>query len=77
MFVRIESSDGHLFTVTREVATCSKTLKNLLEDVTSEESPLIPLPCVKGKTLSLVVAHCMQHEAQGSGGNGGGGGGGG
>lgn len=67
MSVRIESSDGHLFTVTREVASCSKTLKNLLEDVRSEESPLIPIPCVKGKILSLMVTYCKQRGENGGG----------
>ncbi|KAL4580869.1 hypothetical protein LXL04_017075 [Taraxacum kok-saghyz] len=49
----LKSSDNQLFTVEKEIAIKSTTLKNLLED--GCVSPVIPLPNLDSKILTLVL----------------------
>ena len=52
----LTSADGTQFTVPREIAVQSVTVKNLLEDVSDTAVP-IPLPNVDTSTLRDVVAY--------------------
>ena len=61
--ITLESSDGKKFTIEREKAEKSITLKNLIEDLkqTGQEAP-IPLPNVDGATLEAIV-NCLKKPA--------------
>jgi S-phase kinase-associated protein 1 len=57
--VTLLSQDGQSFTVSQTIAKMSETVKNLLDDVGSENP--IPLPNVSGKILEKVVEYCKYH----------------
>lgn len=61
MFVTLISSDNHTIRVEPEAAKMSVTLKNLLEDLPEEDSP-IRVPNVTGDILALVMQYCGQHK---------------
>lgn len=61
MFVTLISSDNHTITVEPEAAKMSVTLKNLLEDLPEEDSP-IKVPNVTGDILALVMQYCDYHK---------------
>jgi S-phase kinase-associated protein 1 len=62
--ITLESNDGKRFTLEKEIAEKSITIKNLLEDNPSEletfEKNPIPLPNIQGKTLQAIV-NCLQN----------------
>jgi S-phase kinase-associated protein 1 len=63
--VYLQSADGQGFTILkRDIVPCSKTLHDLIEDVTvtSPEDP-IPLPNVSSKILIKIVEYCKQHAS--------------
>jgi len=62
--VVLEAYDGRRFTVKKEVAEQSQTLKDLISDlgVSSTEHP-VPIPNVSSKTLEKVVQWCEYHYA--------------
>lgn len=59
--VRLLSSDMHVFEVPEDEAAFSQTVKNLVEDVGTDDT--VALPNVDGATLGLVLAFCKQHAA--------------
>lgn len=61
MPVKLQSSDGKVFKVDKEVATQSVLIKNLLEDL-GESEEAIPLPNVTGKVLEKVIEYCKHHK---------------
>jgi len=58
----LESSDEQRFTVDREIAVQSVTIRNMLEDLDDVEAPLV-LPNVKGETLARVIEYLQYHQA--------------
>lgn len=52
---KLESSDGHIFTVSREIAEMSETVRNMLGDVEGDADATIPLPNVTGEILAKVL----------------------
>ena len=61
--VRLESSDGRVFAVDREVAEKSALVKNLLEDV-GESDVAIPMQNVTGAILAKVLEYCEHHRGE-------------
>lgn len=59
--VKLTSSDEQEFEVTIEVAQTSVTIKNMLEDMDSMATEVIPLPNVTGKILSKVIEYAKYH----------------
>ena len=49
--VKVTSSDGQEFTVSKEVACMSVLIKNMLDDFGEEMDQAIPLPNVTGAIL--------------------------
>jgi len=62
--VTLSSSDGQEFTVSREAALLSDTIKHLQEDTGSEA--VVPLPNVHSRTLSKVLEYTQKHAAANS-----------
>lgn len=62
IMVIIVSNDNVLFAVQKEIAECSNTLKNIIEDIPidAEMSP-IPLPNVSADALRKIFIYC-KHE---------------
>lgn len=68
--VKLTSSDGQEFTVSREVASLSVLIKNMLEDFGEETDTPIPLPNVSGQILAkgmswalmTVIEYATQHK---------------
>jgi WD40 repeat protein len=62
--ITLESNDGKRFTLEKEIAEKSITIKNLLEDNPSEletfEKNPIPLPTIQGEILKAIV-NCLQN----------------
>jgi len=57
-FIKLSSSDEKEFTVDRNVAELSITIKNMLDDMETTSSDVaIPLPNVNGKTLEKVITY--------------------
>ncbi|KAJ4950145.1 hypothetical protein NE237_026977 [Protea cynaroides] len=70
--IRLRSSDNEIFIVKKEVAFESITIKNMIDDdddgyagivspLSELEGKLIPVPNVKGETLSKVIQYCKKH----------------
>ena len=58
--ITLVSSDGKQFTIEREKAEKSITLKNLIEDVLQEgQGAPLPLPNIDGATLEIIV-NCLK-----------------
>eukprot|EP00013_Stygamoeba_regulata_P026121 CAMPEP_0177655638 /NCGR_PEP_ID=MMETSP0447-20121125/15090_1 /TAXON_ID=0 /ORGANISM="Stygamoeba regulata, Strain BSH-02190019" /LENGTH=228 /DNA_ID=CAMNT_0019159603 /DNA_START=107 /DNA_END=790 /DNA_ORIENTATION=- len=60
--VRLSSTDGREFEVSRQVAYMSETVKNLVEDVGDEMDSAIPLASVHSLDLEEVIKYCQYHE---------------
>ena len=58
--VNLISADGVHFSVKKDVALLSNTIKYLLEDLAEESAP-IPLPNVTGAILDKVIQFCEYH----------------
>jgi len=59
--VKLQSSDEQEFEVERGLAEMSVTIKNMLEDIPDNETP-IPLPNVTGKILQKVIEYWKYHN---------------
>jgi WD40 repeat protein len=59
--ITLESGDACKIEINRQDAEKSVTLRNLLEDIKDEETP-IPLPTIQGGTLQAIV-NCLQNPA--------------
>ena len=59
--VKLMSADNVQFNVERAVADMSATIKNMFEDMDSDESTITPLPNVTGKILTKVIEYCKYH----------------
>mmetsp|Transcript_5708 Transcript_5708/g.9289 ORF Transcript_5708/g.9289 Transcript_5708/m.9289 type:complete len:157 (-) Transcript_5708:443-913(-) len=57
--VTLKSGNDEVFSVPREVACMSVTIKNMLEDTGSETT--IPLPNVSSTILQKVIEYCRYH----------------
>lgn len=57
--ITLKSADRELFQVDEEVAIQSKTIKQILEEISGVYE--IPLPNVTGKILSKVIEYCKKH----------------
>jgi S-phase kinase-associated protein 1 len=60
--VKLESSDKKEFVVPVEFASQSVTIKNMLEDLGSDNDAPIPLPNVSAKILEKVITYCKYHH---------------
>eukprot|EP01104_Vermistella_antarctica_P003021 TRINITY_DN13196_c0_g1_i1.p1 TRINITY_DN13196_c0_g1~~TRINITY_DN13196_c0_g1_i1.p1 ORF type:complete len:179 (-),score=65.05 TRINITY_DN13196_c0_g1_i1:317-799(-) len=60
--VTLQSSDGEEFTIERDVAVASVTVKNMLDDIGDSEAT-IPLPNVTGLILKKVVEYAEYHKS--------------
>jgi S-phase kinase-associated protein 1 len=61
MSVRLISSDDHTIVVEPKAAKMSEVLKNIIEDLPEEDSP-IRVPNVTGDILALVMQYCDNHK---------------
>lgn len=57
--VKLMSSDNASFSVDEDVANESQTIKNLIEDASTDDA--IPLPNVSGKILAKVIEFSKFH----------------
>jgi len=60
--INLESSDGKVYTVDKEIATKSQLINNMLEDVDDDNNENIPLPNVTGEILEKVIEYCEHHR---------------
>lgn len=64
--VTLRSYDEHTFNLSRDVASRSNTIKNLLDDMQGQESStvndLVPLPNVKGDVLAKVITYIQNDD---------------
>jgi len=60
--ISLESSDGKVFKVDKEIATKSQLINNMLEDVEESDNENIPLPNVTGEILEKVLEYCEHHR---------------
>jgi S-phase kinase-associated protein 1 len=58
--VKFISSDDKSFCVERDVISQSVTIKNMLEDIATDDVP-IPLPNVSGQILEKIITYCNYH----------------
>lgn len=60
--VQLKSKDDKVFTVEKDVACMSTTIKNLIDDIDElDEDTAIPVPNVSGAILEKVVQYCEYH----------------
>ncbi|CAN0877217.1 SKP1-like protein 4, partial [Linum grandiflorum] len=57
--VTIKASDGEIFELEQSVAEQSETIKNLIEDIGTDD--VIPLQNVTGPILGKVIEYCHKH----------------
>lgn len=57
--VTLISTDSQEFTITRNVAEMSATIKNLIEDTGTSNK--IPIPNVTGAILTKIIEYCQHH----------------
>ena len=60
--VKLQASDGPIFEVEEELAKMSAALRQMLEDIPSDEESPIPLPNVRGEVLQKVFDYCEHHR---------------
>lgn len=65
--VKLKSSDGKRFTLTRAEASCSNTLRTMIESYQNEQNAsaeVIGLPSVHSDTLAKLVSWCQMHPCK-------------
>merc|ERR1711991_530334 len=62
MSVKLASMDGQEVEVDKEVACMSNTIKNMMDDISTEEGNPVLLPNVTGKILTKVIQYCQYHH---------------
>ncbi|KAJ3114583.1 suppressor of kinetochore protein mutant [Phlyctochytrium bullatum] len=60
--VRLTSSDGQEFNVSKEIACQSILIRNMLDDVGDADDQPIPLPNVSGPILAKVIEYATAHK---------------
>ena len=60
--VMLESSDGQVFEVEKEIAEQSVTVKHMLDDLGGDADSAIPLPNVSGEILTKIIEYCCYHN---------------
>lgn len=60
--VNLESSDGKVFKIDKDIAIKSTLISNMLEDVDENDNENIPLPNVTGEILEKVIEYCEHHR---------------
>lgn len=62
--IKLQSADGEIFDVERDVISASSTIKNLMEqvDVGSEDDEPIPLQNVTGSILKRIIQWAQYHR---------------
>jgi len=61
--VNLESCDGKVFKIDKDIAVKSQLIFNMLEDVDDEsDNENIPLPNVTGDILEKVIEYCEHHR---------------
>jgi S-phase kinase-associated protein 1 len=62
--IKLQSSDGELFSVDTEIAKQSITIRTMLEDLGNEEAEdeVVPLPNVTAAILRKVIQWCSYHK---------------
>jgi len=60
--IKLETSDGQILEVDKDVIIMSQTIKNMLEDISSETDAL-PITNVNSVTLKKVIEYCEYHHA--------------
>jgi len=62
--IKLQSADGYVVVVDRDVAKLSVTIKTMLEDlrVSEEDDEPIPLQNVNAATLKKVIQWCQYHK---------------
>eukprot|EP00012_Vannella_robusta_P011716 CAMPEP_0206196452 /NCGR_PEP_ID=MMETSP0166-20121206/8454_1 /ASSEMBLY_ACC=CAM_ASM_000260 /TAXON_ID=95228 /ORGANISM="Vannella robusta, Strain DIVA3 518/3/11/1/6" /LENGTH=162 /DNA_ID=CAMNT_0053613925 /DNA_START=29 /DNA_END=517 /DNA_ORIENTATION=- len=60
--VQLKSKDDKVFSVEKDVACMSTTIKNLIDDIDElDEETAIPVPNVSGAILEKVIQYCEHH----------------
>jgi len=61
--IKLQSSDGEVFSVDVEIAKQSVTIKTMLEDLgVDDEEEVVPLPNVNAAILKKVIAWSTYHK---------------
>ncbi|OUM65632.1 hypothetical protein PIROE2DRAFT_41488 [Piromyces sp. E2] len=60
--VNLESCDGRIFKIDKDIAIKSQLINNMLEDVDESDDENIPLPNVTGDILEKVIEYCEHHR---------------
>jgi S-phase kinase-associated protein 1 len=63
-FLKLQSSDGEIFSVETQIAKQSNTIRTMLEELGmgDDDEEAIPLPNVNAAILKKVIAWCTQHK---------------
>ncbi|MFH4974426.1 hypothetical protein AB6A40_001135 [Gnathostoma spinigerum] len=61
----LESSDGRVLSVPRDIAMLSETISSLIEDVIPDDHTPIPLYSIDYETLKRVVSWMVRHSQEG------------
>jgi len=59
--INLESSDGKVFNIDKDVAIKSQLINNIVEDCDNDNEN-IPLPNVEGSILEKVIEYCEHHR---------------
>lgn len=62
--IKLQGSDGEIFTVDIEIIKCSITIKTMLEDLGMDEGEeeVVPLPIVNSAILNKVIQWATYHK---------------
>ena len=60
--VNLESCDGKIFKIDKDIAIKSQLINNMLEDIEDSDDENIPLPNVTGDILEKVIEYCEHHR---------------
>ncbi len=64
--IKIQSSDGQVFDIKKDIISQSVTIKNMFEDMEQVGSDasihIIPIPNVTGSILNKVIEYCTYHQ---------------
>ena len=63
-FIKLQSSDGEIFSVELAIARKSITIKTMIEDLKLEENDenLVPLPNLTSQVLKMIIEWCTYHK---------------